>query len=218
MSIVPDLPNVPKLAWLNGVVGDVQVVSGDSSIQLTAGSKTDWFNPPPTDPSSPQALANAPALVFDAPSLNNSTGWQLSAKVTVQHQYLFDAATLFVHQGPDDWCKLCFEYSPEKLPCIVSVVTRVISDDASGPPMAHHGNNNNTVHLRISKYASVLAFHYSMDGGVYWTLHRVFSLRNPKDHMKVGFLAQCPTGDSCTALFEEIKFTETTLANLRDGS
>ena len=130
---------------------------------------------------------------------------------------LFDAATLFVHQGPSDWCKLCFEFSPEKQPTIVSVVTRDISDDANGASI-----EGNSVHLRISKYgeAAVFAFHYSVDGGNYWTLHRIFTLRDAAKNapLVIGMLAQAPTGESCTARFSHLSFSETSLANARDGS
>lgn len=196
--------------WLDAdAEGTAEVDPDMKSLKMTTSKKTDWFNPPP-DPSSPAALANAPALVFQAPSCD----WQLSAMVTVDHQSLFDAGTLFVHQGKNDWCKLCFEYSPEKVPVVVSVVTRDISDDANGPPMA----NRNCIHLRISKCATFIAFHHSVDEGKYWTLLRAFSLRDMKAPMSIGFLAQAPVGDSSEAIFSDIQFEETTLFNIRDGS
>ena len=175
---------------------------------MSATEKTDWFNPPPIE-RAPAALANAPALVFPAPA----SDWTFSARVTVQHQYLFDAATLFVHQGAEDWCKLCFEFSPEKKATIVSVVTRGISDDANGTSI-----DSDSVHLRVARCGPVIAFHYSTDGGAYWTLHRLFSMRTPDAPMAVGFLAQAPTGKSCTAAFSEVKLSEVGLIEFRDGS
>jgi regulation of enolase protein 1 (concanavalin A-like superfamily) len=208
------LPGVPPLNWLDSdTPGNAVFDEENQSITITTTKETDWFNPPPDHhtTSSPAALSNAPALVFQAPQKD----WQLSAKVCVNHQYLFDAGTIFIHQGPNDWCKLCFEYSPEEVPVVVSVVTRDISDDANGPPIT---NGDHSIYLRVSKYSSVLAFHYSIDAGKYWTLHRAFSMRGDNRPMSVGFLAQAPVGDSCTAIFSEVKFTETTLGNLRDGS
>ena len=221
-------PSVPALGnealrWLNNRAGSA-TVAADGSLTMVAGPKTDWFNPP-NDPASPAALANAPALVFTpraadikfTPTGSSSTlDWQFSARVEVEHRFLFDAATIFVHQGKDDWCKLCFEYSPEKQPTIVSVVTRGTSDDANGAAI----KGSSSVHLRVSKYsgASIFAFHYSTDGGKYWTLHRIFTLRDPNVPVAVGLLAQAPTGESCTVRFSDIKFTPTTLANPRDGS
>ena len=222
------IPDVPPLNWLDtDNPGSAEFDEEKQSITITTTKETDWFNPPP-DPSSPTALSNAPALVFQTPACD----WQLSAKVTVDHRYLFDAGTIFIHQGPNDWCKLCFEFSPEEVPVVVSVVTRDISDDANGPPIT---NGTNSIYLRVSKYASVIAFHYysvdddddddagTGDAGTkkkYWTLHRAFSMRDMtnKVPMSVGFLAQAPVGDSCTAIFSKVEFTETTLGNLRDGS
>ncbi len=205
------ISGIPKLQWLDpDTKGTAVVDSTSNSLTMTTTKETDWFNPPP-DPSSPAALSNAPALVFPAPACD----WQLSAKVTVGHQYLFDAGTMFVHQGKNDWCKLCFEYSPEKVPVVVSVVTRDISDDANGPSMT---NSRNNIHLRISKCSSFIAFHHSVDDGKYWTLQRAFSLRDMDAPMSIGFLAQAPVGDSCKATFSDIVFREATLGNLRDGS
>merc|ERR1719221_839183 len=121
-----------------------------------------------------------------------------------------------VYQGPGDWCKLCFELSPEKQPTIVSVVTRGVSDDANGAAI----DVSSSVHLRVSKYgpAGILAFHYSVDGGRYWTLHRIFTLRDPHAPLSVGLLAQAPIGHSVRARFSQMHFAYTTLAHPRDGS
>lgn len=166
------------------------------------------FNPPPV-PNAPAALSNAPALVFSPPAGD----WTYSAKVHCKHKFLFDAGTLFVYQGPEDWCKLCFEFSPEKTPTVVSVVTRNFSDDCNGATVTA-----DAVHLRISRVGPVVAFHYSTDGGGYWTLHRLFSMRNPDAVMTIGFLAQAPTGTSCTAVFSDIKLTDTGVQDFRDGT
>ena len=291
------IPGLPQLKWLDTtssttrvrtqLIGNATLDETNQSITMTTTKETDWFNPPPapapasintntntttTTTESPAALCNAPALVFqrddDCDDDDCDTGdWQLSVKITMHHTNLFDAGTLFLHQGPNDWCKLCFEYSPECLPTIVSVVTQDISDDANGPSIINSNNNSSSnsissntptssVYLRVSKYASVIAFHYSLDNdngnknnadeettktntdksssysdeqkqqqqqqqNQYWTLHRVFSMRNiNKIPMSIGFLAQAPVGpDSCTAVFSEIQyFPQKTLQNLRDGS
>ena len=197
---------LPALRWLGEKEGTA--AHNDGVLTMTTGEKTDWFNPPPGE-GMPSGLANAPALVLNPPAGD----WQLSAQVQVGHQFLFDAGTLFVHQGPDDWCKLCFEMSPEGKPTVVSVVTRGVSDDANGVAV-----DSTHVHLRVSKCGSAIAFHYSLDGGAYWTLHRIFSLREPSAPMSVGFLAQCPTGQACTAAFSDIALHDTTLRDPRDGS
>ena len=294
------IPGLPPLKWLDTtssttrvrspLIGNATLDETNQSITMTTTKETDWFNPPPapapasintntntttTTTESPAALCNAPALVFQRDDCDNTGDWQLSVKITMHHTNLFDAGTLFLHQGPNDWCKLCFEYSPECLPTIVSVVTQDISDDANGPSIINSNNNSSSsnsissstttptansssssVYLRVSKYASVIAFHYSLDNdngnnnnadedttktntnnsssysdeqkqqqqqqqNQYWTLHRVFSMRNiNKIPMSIGFLAQAPVGpDSCTAVFSEIQYyPQKTLQNLRDGS
>ena len=209
---IPTIQGVPPLRWLE-LSGDA-ALEDDGTLKMVTGEKTDWFNPPP-DPSSPAPLSNAPVLVFDAPI--GDCDWQLSAKVIVDHQCLFDAGTIFVCQGPSDWCKLCFEFSPEQKPTVVSVVTRKVSDDANGTTI-----EGNSVYLRVSKYGkgsgSIIAFHYSINNGEYWTLHRAFCMRNPENPMSIGFLSQAPTGEACTARFSNVSFTKTSLENLRDGN
>ena len=238
--------DLPDLNWLNGIAGEAAISEG--VLTMRAAEKTDWFNPPPVA-GQPSGLANAPAMVFVPPEGD----WQLSARVVVEHRYLFDAGVIFVHQGPDDWsaveqywsstgncsrirhpswakhpthhaiplsstplpslhrCKLCFEFSPEKRPTVVSVVTRGLSDDANGPVI-----KGTSVHLRVSKSGPLIAFHY-LDGSR-WTLHRIFCLREPLAPMSVGFLAQAPTGPTCAAAFSGIEFSATSLRNPRDGS
>lgn len=211
LALIPAVPGLPAVHWLLNRVGSAAVEG--AVLTMVAGKETDWFNPPP-GPASPAALANAPALVFTP----RAAEWQLSARVHVAHASLFDAATLFVYQSPQDWCKLCFEYSPERRPTVVSVVTRGISDDANGPSFEAGASS---VLLRVSRYsapAGIFAFHYSIDDGKYWTLHRIFTLRDPDAPVSVGMLAQAPTGESCTARFSEVTFTETALANPRNGS
>ena len=223
MALPPTIAGLPPLTWLNNLPGDATVdgagnaanlllksalLTGQCTLTMRAGEKTDWFNPLPVA-NAPAGLANAPALVFAAPA---GQDWQLSARVTVQHKYCFDAGVLFVHQGKDDWCKLCFERSPEGKNLVVSVVTREISDDANGALI-----DGDSVDLRVSRCGPVIAFHYSTDGGSYWTLHRLFSMRDPNAPYSIGFLAQSPTGQQCTAHFTRITHGVETLADFRDG-
>ena len=46
---------------------------------------------------------------------------------------------------------------------------------------------------------------------------RHFALDAP-DGLAAGFLAQSPTGESCTATFDDVRFAAEPLAELRDGS
>jgi len=62
------------------------------------------------------------------------------------------------------------------------------------------------------------AFHASTDGK-WWRLLRYFALSgDPADLVRVGFLAQSPTGEGCAATFDHITFRPGAPKNLRDGS
>ena len=95
-----------------------------STLELAAHPRTDWF----VDPSGGRApMLDGAALVGDA------TGdFMFSARVTVGFAATFDAGVLLLHVSDTVWAKLCFEFSPQKEPMVVSVVTRGTSDDANG--------------------------------------------------------------------------------------
>ena len=59
--------------------------------------------------------------------------YQLKQKLTFKTDY--DAAVLVVYAGDDAWAKLCFEYSPQKKPYVVSVVNNGLSDDCNHVPV-----------------------------------------------------------------------------------
>lgn len=191
-----------ELRWKNDPA-DWQV-GPDSSLEITTGPQCDWFNNP-TGNDAPKK--SAPAALFTPPDAN----FMLSAKVTVDFASDFDAGVLFFYLRDDLWAKLCFEYSPQAEPMVVSVVTRGLSDDCNSVVI-----DGNSVHYRIARMGQALAMHYSLDGAD-WHFVRHFSLGN-LDNLQVGFLAQCPTGQGCKVTFSDITYHASTLSNLRDGS
>ena len=195
------LPSIPaKLSWRNQpLVGNVEL---ENSLSISAGSATDCF----IDPGGNTTNRNAPVALFAAPDEN----LLLAAKVTVEFASNFDAGVLFVYESDDVWAKLCFEYSPQNKPTIVSVVTRGTSDDCNSAPI-----DNNVIFLRIYRCANTLAFHYSQDNR-YWHLVRYFTLGILSDP-HIGFSAQSPTGQGCTAHFSEISYNSEILSDLRNG-
>ena len=195
-----DLPSGQQLEWIEAE-GDASF--RDGVLTMSAGERTDWFN----DPAGSASTANAPVLV--APVLGDC---QLSARVQVEFGATFDAGVLFVHQSADDYAKLCFERSPIGEHTVVSVVTRTTSDDANGPAI-----EGDVVYLRVSKVGAAVAFHWSLDD-TYWTLLRYFRLRDPASPISIGFCSQSPTGEGCTSTFGGIRWSSTTLADVRDGS
>lgn len=172
------------------------------SLAITAGASTDWFS----DPQGSARRANAPSLTFAA-----TGNLLLSARVSVEFASEFDAGALVVWQDASHWAKLCFEYSPQHEPMVVSVVTRGLSDDCNSVVIA-----GTSVWLRIARIADAFAFHYSVDG-CWWHFVRMFALPAPASAAQIGFLAQSPAGDGCTADFSEIRLVAGTLANLRSG-
>ena len=96
---------------------------------------------------------------------------------------------------------------------VVSVVTRGTSDDCNSLPVAGH-----RLHLRVSALERAFAFHWSPDGQA-WHLVRHFSLGDgAPSRAGVGFIAQSPTGEGCTAEFTDIRFRPELLADLRSGA
>lgn len=195
------LPSIPApLEWKNIPV-DFGVEQGDV-LRITAGDLEDWFN----DPAGSAIKGNAPVALFAPPDAT----YLLSARVEVAFESNFDAGVLFLYASEDRWAKLCFEFSPQKQPMVVSVVTRGASDDANSAII-----EGRAVYLRIARMARSFAFHYSLDGA-YWNLARHFALDAPAP-LRLGFSAQSPTGQGCTVRFSEISYRAGVLGDLRSG-
>jgi len=179
----------------------VAASAGSDSLTIVAGPRSDWFVHPGTG----EAKLDAPALVGRA-----GGDFLLSARVEVGFASRFDAGVLALWHDERTWAKLCLEYTPEGEAMVVSVVTRSTSDDCNSAVVA-----GDSVRLRISRIGPEFAFHASTDGTV-WRLVRHFAL-TADDEIEVGFAAQSPLGDGCTATFSEIRFRADTLQDLRDG-
>lgn len=197
--ILPSLPSA--LQWKNAPVD--WNVGPDSSLSITAGAKTDWF----VEPSgSTWVSTNAPTALFTPPDEH----FLLSAKVTVHFTSTFDAGVLLLYEREDLWSKLCFEYSPQNQPMIVSVVTHGLSDDCNSTVI-----DGNAVYLRVARMGRAFGLHYSLDG-TYWNMVRYFTLGNV-ENLQVGFEAQSPTGEGCNVVFSEIAYRPDLLKEMRTG-
>ncbi len=195
------LTSIPgEITWKNAPVS-FETKTGES-LEITTGPISDWFHNPADD----SVKNNAPAALFKP----SSDDFLLSAKVTVEFTYTYDAGVLFLYVNQNTWAKLCFEYSPQNEPMVVSVVTRGRSDDCNSVVIG-----GNTVYLRVYRQAKALAFHYSRDGHT-WHFVRHFSLGDLAD-LRIGFAAQSPTGKGCTVHFSEIQFRYGNLPDLRSG-
>ena len=89
--------------------------AAEQQISITAGAESDWF----IHPAGGHVKSNAPIALFAPPD----HAFCLQARVTVEFAATYDAGTLFVYVHDALWAKLCFEYSPQQQPMIVSVVT-----------------------------------------------------------------------------------------------
>lgn len=176
-------------------------LADDGTLTITAGRLTDWFINPDTG----ETFDNAPAALMPVhePCL-------LRARVTVDHAATYDAGVLTVYQSPGVWGKICIELSPQGQVMIVSVVTRGTSDDCNSVIIDGH-----TADLRIAKLDHAYAFHYSLDGQ-FWHMVRHFSLGDSPD-VEIGFLAQSPRGESCTARFADVAYLPGRLSDIRSG-
>src|SRR5258708_6063486 len=163
----------------------------DGALILTSAPGTDLF----ADPAGGQPLPDAGRLLGVPPDGD----FTLSARVTVGFRDTYDAGVLLLHAGERRWAKLCFELSPQAMPMAVTVVTQGTSDDSNSFEVA-----GSSLWLPISRSGLAWAFHASTDGQ-WWRLVRYFSLGDALGAdgagVRVGFLAQSPTGQGCTATF-----------------
>lgn len=193
-----------RFEWLAGDdLSPGDAVLGDGSVTLTAPPETDWFR----HPNEVEFSMNAPALVTPV----DGDVWFV-ARVRPEFGATFDAGVLFVHQGPEDFAKLCFEQAPDGRTMVVSVVTRGVSDDANGPVVT-----DEAVHLRVTRTKGIWAFHHSADGRR-WDLLRLFSLRDSSAPTTLGMLAQSPMGEGCAVTFDQLGWASIGLADPRNGS
>jgi uncharacterized protein len=177
----------------------------NGALILRAAASTDMF----ADPAEPDPALDAGRFV----GLPPAGDFRLAAQVQVGFGSRFDAGVLLLHARERHWAKLCFEYSPQLRPTAVTVVTRGVSDDCNSFEV-----DGDTLWLRITRSGAAWAFHASTDGS-WWRLLRYFALGgDAAELVRVGFLAQSPVGQGCTATFDHISFQPGAPENLRDGS
>jgi len=175
-------------------------------LTLEASASTDMFiDPAATDLAD---LPDAGRLV----GLPPAGDFTLAAQVSVDFTSTYDAGVLLLHARERHWAKLCFEYSPQRRPTAVTVVTRGTSDDCNSFEV-----DGTTLWLRITRTGAAWAFHASADG-TWWRLLRYFALTgDAADLVRVGFMAQSPAGAGCAATFDHITFRPGAPSDLRDG-
>ena len=194
------MPGLPTpLSWQNAP--DVWSVWPPRCLEITAGPNTDWF----VDPRGSRAVSNAPTALFSP----GEGDFILSASVQVKFASTFDAGVLMLYIDHNRWAKLCFEFSPRREPMVVSVVTKGYSDDCNAAII-----KGDQVRLRLSRIGQAFALHFTTDD-VRWHLVRHFTVGAIFTPLQIGFSAQSPTGQGCSATFCDIRFERETLEDLR---
>lgn len=180
--------------------------NGDALV-LTAAAGTDLFVDPAGGDGTPPDAGRLEAV----PPAGDFT---LAARVRPQFASIYDAGALLLYAEDRRWAKLAFELSPQRKPTAVTVVTRGYSDDSNSFEASVEA-----LWLRVTRKGLAWAFHASEDGE-WWSLLRYFNLGEHETGqiVRVGFLAQSPTGPGCSAVFDNIVFATETPGDLRDGS
>ena len=176
------------------------------ALVLTAAAGTDLF----VDPSGGGETPGTGRLEGVPPTGD----FTLAARVRPQFASIYDAGALLLFASDRRWAKLAFEFSPQRRPTAVTVVTRSSSDDCNS-----FEPTTEALWLRVTRKGLAWAFHASEDGQ-WWRLLRYFSLgeHESEEAVRVGFLAQSPTGPGCTAVFDHIIFSPQAPDDLRDGT
>jgi len=197
------VPGVPFPFVPSGSPACQATVAG-SALTLTSGPKSDLFIDPAGDEGARPDAGRWTGLPGD-------DDFTFSARVTVAFGGTFDAGVLLLYLSDRRWAKLCYEFSPQRKPTAVTVVTHGTSDDSNSFETA-----GGPLWLRVTRSGRAWAFHASTNGG-YWQLLRYFSLGEASG-ARIGFLAQSPMGNGCTVVLDSIAFRHGAPADLRDGT
>lgn len=162
-----------------------------SGITIIAGEKTDMFR----DPNVTYNTDNAPKLLFEADS-----NFILTA--SIEHGFLnkWDGGALVLKQDSLNWIKCCFEKDYTGAKRVVTVVTKGISDDCNSVDIS-----SSKVYFKVAKAGNVITLYYSLTG-TKWFLVRHFTF-DATNNLKIGFLAQSPTGRDCKVKFGNIHYS-----------
>ena len=190
--------------WMN----ESSVAEDNGKITLMATEKSDFFRNPSVvgeDGITPDSLSNAPFYYTEV------TGdFVMKVKVSLDFKDVYDAASIMVMENTQIWAKACFELTDFGPYAVVSVVTNQLSDDANGCNV-----ESSSVWLQVTRINQAFAFHYSNDGEDFYMM-RVFHLPVSKT-IKVGLLAQSPTGSGGERHFEKFSLENKTVKNIRAG-
>lgn len=193
-----------EFKWLN----QSTITKSEKRIEIFAPKESDFFcnNGAVGDEGiTPESLSNAPFYYTEV------TG-EFIMRVKVSHDFkdIYDSSSIMVMQDMTHWAKACFELTDFNTHAVVSVVTKDQSDDANGCNI-----DGDSVWLQVCRSGQSFAFHYSIDGNSYYMM-RFFNLPAEKT-LKVGLLAQAPTGSGGIRIYEDLTIEKRKVKNIRMG-
>ena len=194
-----------EFQWMN----QSEIRKEGTRIEIMATPQSDFFcnsGSVSEEGITPESLSNAPFYYTEVEG-----DFVLQVKVSHAFKDIYDSASVMVMVDMQNWAKACFEKTDFGTHAAVSVVTkRGESDDANGCNL-----EGNTAWLKVCRVNHTFSFHYSTDGKQFYMM-RFFSL--PVDQkVKVGLLAQAPTGNGGVRVYEDLMLENKTVKNIRYG-
>ncbi len=173
----------------------------ETGIDILAPAETDYF----VNPADGEVVANAPFFYKEVEG-----DFILKAKVSLDFVSIYDACALLALDNDKLWAKACFEYTDFDTIAVVTVMTNERSDDANGVNV-----EEDSIWLQISRKDNVFAVHYSLDGNEFIMARLAYLPMSEK--IKVGFLAQSPTGKGGIRKFEDVSLELKSPLDIRSG-
>lgn len=193
-----------EFKWMN----ESKLTKTGDRIVMYAPGHTDFFYGGATT----NVEGELPANLCNAPYYYTEVTGDFVLRVKVSHAFrdTYDSASVMVMQDMDHWAKACFELTDFGTHAAVSVVTKGYSDDANGCNI-----EGNTAWLQVCRVGNSFAFHYSVDGETFYMTR--FFILDCGNTVRVGLLAQAPTGSGGDRLYEHLKIENRTVGNIRAG-
>lgn len=192
--------------WIN----EGKIAFEDDAVIMTAPARTDFFcdGAESEGDGLPANLNNAPYFYTEVEG-----DFVFGVKMKPEFASTYDAGVFMIMHDLDNWVKCCFELSDFGTHAAVSVVTRDgASDDANGVNIPE---SYDSIWMKACRVGRTFSFHYSLDGEKY-NMTRYFLLPDRKS-VKLGLVAQSPTGDGGVRVYEDIQLEHKTVKNIRAG-
>ncbi len=193
--VTSSLPSALELVNVPTALG----VGDDGSILMGAAGHTNLFN----SPNGVGMYTGAPMLLLPVDG-----DFTLAARIDAKLVNVYDVAALVMYVDGRNWTKLCYEFSAERQPTVVSVVTRGISDDCNSEEI-----DADFVYMAMCRRGHECSFHFSRDG-VKWKMVRHFRFET-SDRLRIGFAVHAAFGEGLSARFSEIRYWTSAPANMR---